>query len=170
MGRRAAVRRAASGHLALSRAHHQRVRTPRDRRRPHVGLKHPPVDFRQAQRIKYLEEAVAAIAAKTGCLVHRARRNSGRLRAQKDPKDKSSPCATRSFAKLSAGKTRQIDPLNRRLVLIDAGGAAQDRREDDDRRRGKQGFSFFSSESSTTRPWNRRVEVAITVSPFSAFS
>src|SRR5690606_41597880 len=29
---------------------------------------------------------------------------------------------------------------------------------------------FLRSESSTTRPWKRRVEVAITVSPFSAFS
>src|SRR5690606_4855702 len=29
---------------------------------------------------------------------------------------------------------------------------------------------FLRSESLTTRPWNRRVEVAITVSPCSAFS
>ena len=29
---------------------------------------------------------------------------------------------------------------------------------------------FLPSRSSTTRPWNKRVEVAITVSPFSAFS
>ena len=29
---------------------------------------------------------------------------------------------------------------------------------------------FLSVESATTRPWNRRVEVAITVSPLAAFS